>query len=534
MDEYKLTSFYPHKGPSKYAYTTDFGSERNRDKTASAAKANTAYSTIATQAGNKFKILYNLKVLINGARKAELAFLSATGIDITSEKIAKEIFVNFNLILNSQKLFERNLDMFQAISEGYEGKLIDPTKFFHSYLNQAINKYAVAKNFNINQASGKQLEKLLDTIMFEALEKTYLKCQEVIDKQGNRRILEGGDTKKRGEKSSQSFKEMVEVIRKLRNTGIFGKYSSLFNLEDTLRSLADNQGFIVKKPNYTLYSTDQGGTALELITSVIAPEFARIHLTNYSPSGTVTISGEQTGGKAYNQQKGDTVIAYATSSVDLSQMQPYFSKQTDKSDRVKNIKALQEYLSTVGNQIEHILFISDKNYTIRANWGGASAQEKMSLENARAMLGLFGVPGINGLIDYLANCGPDMIQGDDANAQVRTTLASYIAYFLFDHVEITGTESGPNVVNIINLSGTYIPLSVYLEGVYQSLEKRLLNLNTTANYLVKVELEFGGIEPSHEWTVGTWESFREGREQKSYIAYHIMMDIADFITELMS
>ena len=156
----------------------------------------------------------------------------------------------------------------------------------------------------------------------------------------------------------------------------------------------------------------------------------------------------------------------------------------------------------------------------------------MSLQNAHSMLSLFGVSGIDGLINYLANCGTGMIQGEEATTQVRLTLASYIAYFLFDHIQIRGQISGPNVVNILNISGNYVPLSVFLEGVYKSLELRLNN-HRGLNYLVKVELEFGGSSPSSIWSEASWKEFREGREQKSYISYHIMMDIADFITGLM-
>lgn len=529
-----IHSFYPHGGPSKYAYTSSFGDELNRNKTAQEAKANTMYPGLVDPETHKFRILYNLEILMKDARRAELAFLASTGINISSEQVAKSIFQNFNLILNSEQLFKRNLDILKNISEGSKEKLLDPTKYFHTYLNQAIREHAIAKNFNIKQASAKQLEKMLDKIMGDALEKTYKKCQEVIDKEGKRRILSGsGDSKQRGEKYTHDFKEMIDVIKKLKNTGIFGKYGYLFDLENTLYGLANEEGVVVDKPSYTIYSTDQGGTPLEIITSAVAPEFARIHLENHSPGGTITITGEHTGSAAYNQQKGDTFIAYAKSQVDLTKMQPYFKNQRDQSERVNNIKALEEYLSTVGDAIEHLLVVSDKNYTITADWGGASAQDKMTLENAKTMLSVFGVSGVFALIDFLANCGADMIQGESNIAEIRNTLTSYIAYFLFDHVEIKGYSTGPNVVNIINLNNTYIPLSVFLEGVYNSLSRKL-NGQKGYDYLVKVKIDLGGTEPSEVWTSASWAEFRQGREQKSFISYHILMDIADFITGLMA
>lgn len=528
-------NFYPHGGPGKFAYTSAFGSALNREQTAAEAKNNTMYPGLTDPTTHKFNILYNLKTLMDSARRAELDFLAYTGINITSKEVAKAIFENFNLILSSEQLFNRNLEILKNMSEGNKtAKLIDPTKYFHSYLNQAIRTYAIDKNFNIFNAPAKQLEKLLDKIMGDALENTYKKCLEVIDEQGNRRILDGNNKKQSNEQYTNDFKEMIDIIHKLKNTGIFGKFAYLFNLSDTLYDLADpNTGIIINKPSYTKYSTDQGGKPLEIITSAIAPEIARIHLVNNSPGGTIVISGEHTGDKSYNQQKGDTIIAFAKAQVNLKDMQPYFQSQTDKSDRVKNIKALDEYLSTVGDAIEHLLVISDKNYTISANWGGATAQEKMTLENTKTMLSVFGVSGIANLINFLANCGPDMIQGEEHIAEIRKTLTSYIAYFLFDHLEIKGYSSGPNVVNIINLSGTYIPLSVFLEGVYESLSLRL-NGQRGYDYLVKVEIDLGGTEPDSIWTLGNWMDFRRGREQKSFLEYHVLMDAADFITKIMS
>lgn len=530
-----IHSFYPTGGPSKYSYTNTFGDHLNRGQTADEAKANTTYPGLVEPSVHKFQVLYNLEVIMKDARKAELAFLRDTGIDISSEKITQQIFSNFNLILNSKQMFNRNLEILKSISENKNAKLIEPTKYFHTYLNQAIREHVNDKSLNVKNLSAKQLEKLLDKIMGDALEKTYSKCKEVIDKQGNRRILGPNDTKAKNEKYTKDFQEMVAMIKKLKGTGIFGKYSYLFDLEETLYSLPQQNGTF-KKPKYNTYSTDQGGTPFEIITSVLGAEFAKMHMVNNSTGGQLVISAEHTGSALYNQQKGDTFIAYAKSSVNLSQMQLDFQNQMingkDKSSRVKNIKALEDYLSTVSDQIEHLLVISDKNYTITADWGGASAQEKMSLENARSMLSLFGISGVDGLINYLANCGPDMIQGETAVAEVRQTLVSYIAYFLFDHLQITGQVYGPNVVNILNVGGTYIPLSVFLEGVYESLKLRLNN-HRGLEYLVKVELKFGGSAPSKIWSESTWRSFRKGREQKSYIGYHIMMDIADFITRLM-
>ena len=173
---YMDNSFYPHHGPNKYSYTSAFGASNNREKTASQAKANTAYSGLATKAGNKFKILFNLKTLIDGARQAEMNFLAESGIDLTNSNNAQSIFKNFNLILNSQQLFERNLKILEQIANGSNNKLIDPTKFFHTYLSQGINEFM--KGFNIHQATDIQVQDKVNKIMDYAVEKTFEKFQE--------------------------------------------------------------------------------------------------------------------------------------------------------------------------------------------------------------------------------------------------------------------------------------------------------------------------------------------------------------------
>lgn len=542
-ENYMDRSFYPHHGPSKYSYTSAFGKGNNREKTASQAKVNTAYSGLATKAGNKFKILFNLKLLLDGARKAEMAFLAESGIDLSQGNNAQMIFKNFNLILNSQQLFERNLRMFEQLSNKVDNRLVDPSKWFHTYLSQAIDKYGISKKFDVKKATDAQLEKFINDVLGDATEKTYSKFIEVLDKNGNIKSLSGGESIGNQEQYN-AMSEMIEVIRRLRSLGIFGKYGSLFNmdklLDESIAKRGEDKGKMVKKPKITSQRFGDGGSALELITSVIGAGFAQIHQSVNNGFIGLTITGASTGSGDFNEQKGDTMIAYAQGKVDFSQMEAIFKQyNTGKgSKRIQNIKALSEYLNKFSESIKHLLVISDKNSFITAKYEGAHAQESMKLSQARSMLTLFGVSGIDELIDYLANAGPGMIQ-EDVNAQVRTALMSHIAYFLFDHVEISGTiRTGPNIVNIMNLSGTYIPLSVFLEGVYKSLDARLSSLsgsdNGDAARLVKVTLSLKGEAPiGEEWTAELWQSFRETRETNSTIEYKIMMDIADYITGLM-
>lgn len=528
-ENYMDNSFYPHHGPSKYSYTSAFGASNNRQKTAEQAAANTSYSGVATQAGNKFKILFNLKTLVNGARSAEAAFLAMTGIDLSNGATAKKIFENFNLILGSKEVFERNLILINQLSRNKKTKIEDPSKLFFSYLQKSIQTIGRKENFNIRKSTKAQLAAFIDRVLGDALEKTYSNYKEFINKNGDRKTLEGDP--KENIKYINAYSEIVDTIRKLQNTGIFYKYAHLFKMNDLLKESANSQGYIVNKPSLSKSSFDNGGTVLEFIEATVGGALQQIHVTNNSPGGTIIVTAEQTGGAKYNQQKSDVTLGYATGKVDFTPMKEAFSnKDSNDSTRLQNVKALDNYLNTVTNAMKSIVFISDKNYKIHADWKGVKPQEAMSLANAGALLGHFGVNGIDALIDYLANCGPDMIQGT-ANSQVETALAAQIGYYLFDHLEIEGTiTANTNVVNVINVSGLYIPLSVFLESVYRSLES---NLSGSPTSLVNVSIIYGGDSPDASWTAAAWADFRSGRENKTKIKYHILKDISSFISGIM-
>lgn len=527
-ENYMDISFYPHHGPSKYSYTSDFDDD-NRHKTALQAKTNTSYSGLATQAGNKFKILFNLKVLINGARSAESAFLSSTGIDLSEGVTAKKLFENFNLILGSREVFERNIALIKQISKDKTTEIEDPSKYFFSYLQDAIQEYGIADNFNIRKSTKKQLEKFIDKVVGTALERTYTSFKEYADENGNIKTLHGKT--QNTQTYYNAYTEIIDTIKKLQNTGIFYKYSHLFKIDKLLQESADSKGNIINKPTLSKSSFDSGGTVLEFVEATVGTALKQINLTNTSSSGTIHIVAEHTGGKEYNQQKSDVTLGYATGKVNFNPMkQSFINRNKEGSDRLQNARALDDYLGKVTNAMKSVVFISDKNYKISASWKGAKAQDAMTLANARAMLNYFNVSGVDALIDYLANCGPDMIQGE-CNPQVETALAAQIGYYLFDHLEITGNVTAKtNVVNIMNISGLYVPLSVYLEGVYHSLES---NLNQPPSSLVSVNIKYDGTAASLPWTAGAWTSFREGRESKTTIQYHILKDINSFITGLM-
>jgi len=540
-----MSGFYPHGKPGWFAYTQDFA-DNYGGETGYLAKANTKYPGLGSDRTNSDvinKALTNLQMLIDGARAAELAFLKDTGIDLSEGSNASDIFHHMNDILNSKQTFERGLKyMRQLQSKNAQGQKSETyrevSRYFGSYLNTAIQsvmneqKLTAKKFATMNED---EVKKLINDIISKALTITYTKVQDFIDTNGNIRGKFGQYTKARkNETAQQAITDMINVIDKLKNNNAFSELGSLFKLDaNSLQEWFSNRNlFKVRKGNkYNNAQVDSnyGGNALEVITSMVAAELGTTNIRKTSGDLSLQIVGQHTGTK--NQMKADTLLFVGRGTINPDDYLQYVDNTTF-GDRVRmqNVDAMEKYLNKLETNISHVIAISDKNYSIKASFDGITAQEKMNLQNVGLLLNQFKVGQVGELVNYLANCGDDMVQGA-VDGQVRTALQTYIGYFLFDHLQIdTGKASnGPNVVNLLNVSGMYIPLSVYLEGIYKSLKEAFM----TPGRFVSVSISLGGdtTAPSN-WTADIWGSFRESHETETFIEYKILKGIADFISGL--
>ena len=528
--------FYPHGKPAFYAYTKHFIDEFG-GSTAYLAEANTKYPGLDgdSNRGVVVKALWNLRALIDGARAAELAFIKDTGININDPTSARDIFHTINLILNSKQTFERGLQYMKSLQgakKDEKDKMYrDVSRYFGFYLNKTINKKMKDKvDDKILKMNKRQVEKLINSIITESLVETYTKVKDFVGPNGEIRGKFGEYAKKKkgaNEKQQDAITDMIDIIKKLGKSGAFSQFGYLFNLDvDTLMQ-NDNKGLIkLKEKAYNSAQVDSnyGGNALELITSLVAAEIGNINIQNPG----LTITGMHTGQS--NQMKADTLLFVGHGNINPDDYLQYVDRDTFGNQiRMQNVDALSRYLDNLESNVEHVIAISDKNYSITSHFDGINAQEKMNLQNAGLLLSQFGVDQVPDLINYLANCGAGtMVQGQVADA-VRTELQSYIGYFLFDNLQIEINGSARvNVVNLMNVSGMYIPLSVYLEGVYNAIQDAASNPSS----LVSVSISLGGPTVQSEWTPQTWGEFREEHETESFISYKILKGIADFITNL--
>lgn len=539
-----MSSFYPYGGPAIYSYTEEFKQEHST--TGKKAYRNTSYSGLHEKKDVPDQALIELEALIQGARAAEVAFLAATGVDLSQGANAKTIFESINEILNSQKTFERAVNYMKKIHNAKkDNQKVDPyrevTKLLDTYVDNAIKiELKNAKKELVGSMPIKEVVKqTVDNIMTTALENMYKQVKDFEDLENNtRRLKQGSENAQDNEREIVAVQDMIKVVQSLRGKGIFGKFSDLLNIdtdaiEKELKHPNQNIPDIVfkKHNNFKIQTKDTtgGGNALELITSAITPELAKMNIHTGGAELGLNVKGLSTG--ALNYMKADSFLIFGIGTLDPKQLMDFKFDLTDsESTRIQNQAALQDYLQRLGENVKHIVAISDKNYSIGTDFRGFHAQSKMRLDYAKEMLGNFGVGDVTKLVDYLANSGASMIQGGNGG-DVRTALASYIGYFLFDHLEVEGQSTGVNVVNLINLSGMYIPLSVYLEGLYKSLQNALHNY--TSYVKVRISLE-GPTAMDGSWSAATWESFRQQHESESFIEYHVLRGVADFVTGLMN
>jgi predicted RNase H-related nuclease YkuK (DUF458 family) len=413
----------------------------------------------------------------------------------------------------------------------------DVTRYFGFYLGETIQQKLKQKDLtSLLSMTPKQVANYINDIIGDALITSYKKVKDFVNRKnkGIRGKFGKDSQTRKNEYERKAITDMIKIIEKLKKQKAFGKYGYMFDLDvndiNTIWDRRVNSIPVLKNTNYDRATVDSkyAGNALELITTVAAAEIGNLNVHKSSGDLSLNIVGEHTGQK--NQMKADTLLFVSTGNINTGDyLQFVDSQRFPNAIRQQNIDAMEKYLNSLEENIKHVIAISDKNYSITAGFDGIEAQSKMNLQNVGAMLSQFGVGQVTALIDYLANCGPSMVQGD-VDGSVRTTLQSYIAYFLFDHLEvnINGPKPSANTVNLLNVSGIYMPLSVYLEGLRDS----IVQATASPSSLVSVSISLGGPTAERVWTAATWDKFREQHETQSYIEYKILRNLANFISGL--
>lgn len=519
--------FYPHGGPNEYSYTSNFYNKFG--KTGSQAKSNTSEKIFSANYNSiEGAGIANLQSMINTARAAEMAFLSKYNFGEVNSKNWSDLFKAFNLILQTEESFNRNLRYIEQInnSKDEEDKWRTMESYFSSYLETTIRRM-IGQNPNVNIDDA-----FLERAINNALKNMSNKMYDYVDVNGKLHT-----TKKQagGEKVEQiqAFTKMLELLRQFRTNVFLSGIKELFALEkfanDAKNDALNNRKG--KKRQAKIRSSIENSYAKGGVTEYFMGQLGAI-LINQLKGGNNTFKYEASAN--INEMKTDmfeTNLAEGTITI-TDMFEDNLDTKYSKSVRAQNIQAFRNVFDKLKKAKGEILQINAKNYNIVPNFRGFRAQDTTSLENIDELFQETQIVDREGLVNYLANCGPDMIQGQPRQ-ELTTAIATNIGHFLFDDLSIQIPEGITNV-HVFYLSGMYLPLSVFLEATLQAI---LSSKSVIIEQFVHVNFTIPSGENDAKnqgpWTSSVpFENFRNNRLQQTKISVKFLSGFSNFITSL--
>ena len=204
---------------------------------------------------------------------------------------------------------------------------------------------------------------------------------------------------------------------------------------------------------------------------------------------------------------------------------------------MKNINALKEMFESLKKAKGNIVFVSDKLYDLsRENFEGFTA-ESPSIDVAAKILERAKVNQdvLKHLVFLSVNSGEGRINGKNTD-DITTFIASAIGNFVFDDTVITkeleddADLGGINRLHVFNLNNIYVPLSVLLKGLYES----LIIASKDAKGFVNVGISPGNIvyeKQQDELTKNDWTAVYNRALTQTKFHIHFFKNFADFIRQ---
>ena len=516
------SSYYPHGGPAEFSYTSDFYDKFKKTGIQAYHNINARSLEFDTGFRQSSAAIVSLDIMIKAARDSEKAFLARHGFQNKATDNWSDLITGMNLIFSKEGIFKRNIQLIQQVATKESNYYQDITGFFSGYVQTAARDY-----FRQNGLEVEINEELMRIILQKAIKKMS-QATDYIDENGR---LKTAATKEEKEslEAVRAFGEVLDLINVFQDNYFFQSVKNLLDLENFLEATKEkmlyNQDKKKRSKLPTIKTTMKGyakGTIQELVEATVTPMLLS-GLPNVSGPG---FTSSHTGG---NLGKADVILSSVTGTVDWNRLNKNGDKE-ERSVRINMIEACQDIYKDLHEMEGEIVMISDKNYFINDKFksrGGFEAQSNTTLENLNKLLDKVNAPfNIDNLIDYLANTGKDMIMGEPKDNVLRG-IATQIGHFLFDDLAITDVPNNVNIIHVFNLSGIYMPLSVYLEATKHG----ILATQKDMEGFVKIGYHSGGTEQELPWTLGSFIHFREGRMTKSTISIHFMKNFVDFLTE---
>lgn len=522
-DEESGTQIFPVDGSTEYSYTSSY----KELKTIGAR----AYNSVMARKGGNFnstlqrqsnQALAQLEEIQSVARTAENAFLVKYGFSSGGDNWS-ELIKGINYLLSTQDAFERNINLLKQVANGDRKDYRDINRFLIDKLQEAV--YEVLEQVSLNMSG--------DMIAEKVIQLALNKLSSITETRENGKIKTHNPSQE--QEAIHAFVDLYSKIQVVRGNPFFKGMVDLFHLSDFIeqvRNQLQTQGTVAKKDRLKITPKGKNyhGTLQELIDAALGS----IHTSGGNGGISWDLQGQQVGGAGY---KPDVILANIEVNYTGASEEAQQALQGQRSVRAKGIETMSRLFQNMKDAKGDIVLISNKNYLINEMFkngtdkrvGGFTAQGDTNLNNLDALFSKVGFPNVEGLIDYLANAGDNMIAGE-VDDSILDSIAARIGDFLFDDMEIT-PPSGLNVVHIFNLSGIYIPLSFVLEGVKNGL-RHIDDSNSLENY-VEVVFKSAPTE-APDWNETAFESFRKDRQQQSTISVHFMRDFAQIISSVIT
>lgn len=524
---------YPDSFSKKRIYLTSLESEPNEiaknlyltaKNEISAAKANFFQ-------GAAWRSAYsNLQSLIQTERAAEQGFLSANLKGITLEEIQgyrfKEMIEAFNRILSYESTFRTNLSRVLAMDQGANktGQIDRLYALLNYSLPQKLGQYLT----KLIGSSFEEVDKLLSgqydgQILEEAAEIIRLEIQKVYG--------EGGS-------ASAEYIEFANLLTKLLDEGalvnqiLMGYGVSPYQLREQFTSIQAKAGGAGKNGKTIgpkeLMLKRQGGVMFETMIDQVLQAVA------------ASFQGKAIHTGSMNNMKADHIITIGLGNLEqkLQEMVDSQKGQGERSIRLKNIKALEQFLTDLRETTGSIVFVSDKNYRLNsqefAQKKGFGAEEPTfeNLEKVLSRAMTRNLSDLENLIFVLANTGEGRINQE--TEQIERYLATMIGNFVFDDVVLTDQlndqNSSLNRIHVFNLGNIYVPLSVFLEAVYFAMQQVSRDYTDYVNVQIspgdlEYEKQQDGLDEA-DWSMLYSQVIRSGK-----VSFHFFGNFIQFIKQ---
>ena len=538
MADKKIDSFLPYKSsyyptlddsvdPRQFVYFTSLILEPSIVENIQYIKASSLVSESHTVFSTELmsQAYSNLQALYNRERQAEVRFINEQlKLNYDPETISiKELIDSMNKILNFESTYKTNINKLLTPQEDKR----DQNDRLYSLANYELaralqdaldEKIVPMLRNNVNRLDDdnlyNEIEKILHQTLLDTLKEVYIFNQEKA-------------------KKNEGYSEFIKMLQQLSsNDQLFYDLLRAYGVssEQLKEKVMGDVGAVISKGKGVIQTSKgkgKGGFAFEAIVDAIGRQVVG------AAKGQVQSTG------SLGNMKADQIISFNLA-IDLDKINQLIEQQQgqgESSTRLKNINALQEMFKDLKKAKGNIVFVSDKLYDLsRENFEGFTA-ESPSIDVAAKILQKAHVNEsvLKHLIFLTINSGDGRINGSNTK-DITTFIASAIGNFVFDDTVITqelesDAELGEvNRLHVFNLNNIYVPLSVLLRGLHDS----LVSASKSANGFVNVGISPGKIEYKKQQdglTKSDWVEAYNKALTSTKFHIHFFKNFADFVRQ---